>query len=135
MSSQFELAGVKVPDLKACGDSRGIWDSLRIEQVITNLLTNALRYGNGKPVWISLETSETEVSFCVRDEGIGIPEEARSTIFDRFARATSTSKAEGLGLGLYISKEIVLAHGGEIWVESELGHGSTFHVKLPKTPC
>lgn len=134
LTPQFQIAGVPVPDLEDCEDAQGEWDSLRIEQVITNLLTNALRYGNGKPVKVKLEALEKSVRLSVQDEGIGISEEAKDKIFAKFERATSTSKGQGLGLGLYITKEIVLAHGGEIWVESELGHGSTFHVELPKKP-
>lgn len=130
----FQKAGVSIPHLEQCEGSKGNWDPLRIEQVIINLLTNALRYGNGKPINVRLKNFEKVVRLSVQDHGIGISDDAKESIFNRFERATNTSKKQGLGLGLYITKEIVLAHKGRIWVESEAGQGSTFHVDLPRNP-
>jgi PAS domain S-box-containing protein len=110
-------------------------DSFRLEQVITNLLTNALKYAPGKPIKISLSSDEQNIIFTVQDHGIGIAKEDQRRIFMRFERAVSVNHFGGLGLGLYISHQIVDAHGGTILVESEVDHGSTFTVKLPRIVC
>lgn len=107
-------------------------DSTRIGQVISNLVTNALKYGPGKPIQVSVEqNSPTEARVIVKDEGIGIPPEKQKIIFERFERGSHQSVVTGLGLGLYISRQIVIAHGGQISVESASGRGSTFTVLLP----
>lgn len=106
-------------------------DQFRIEQVVINLITNALRYGRGKPITLIVERSLNAARVSVRDEGIGIAPENMERIFNRFERAVSANEVSGLGLGLYISKEIVVAHHGRIWVESTVGLGSTFFVELP----
>jgi PAS domain S-box-containing protein len=109
----------------------GSWDRLRVEQVVANLVSNALKYGPGSPVEMSV-TRETECACLkVRDYGIGIAPEDRRRIFQRFERAVSMSHYSGFGLGLWIAQEIVTAHGGSIDVDSELGRGSTFIVRLP----
>jgi signal transduction histidine kinase len=110
----------------------GEWDRIRLEQVFTNLLTNAIRYGKGRPVTITLAGESNFVRGDVKDQGIGIAEDAKTIIFDRFERAISASEVSGLGLGLFIAQQIVEAHQGKIWVESELGKGATFTVELPK---
>jgi PAS domain S-box-containing protein len=137
LSSQFspspQVSGESVvPILSNQSEIVGFWDKLRIEQVITNLLTNALRYGGGKPIDVRLEDRKENVLLAVNDNGIGIAESAQEKIFDRFERAINANEVSGLGLGLFITKKIVLAHGGKIWVHSELGKGSTFFVELPK---
>jgi signal transduction histidine kinase len=109
---------------------RGLWDRARLEQVVTNLLTNAARYGHGKPIDISLAQDGEAVRLVVRDHGIGIAPEDQQRIFERFERASSRNFG-GLGLGLYIARQIVEAHGGTIRVSSELGVGSSFTVELP----
>nr|WP_228531217.1 MULTISPECIES: ATP-binding protein [Myxococcaceae] len=110
----------------------GRWDRLRLEQVLTNLLTNALKYGAGRPVEIELGRGpEGGALWRIRDRGIGIAPEALSRIFGRFERAVSARAYGGLGLGLYISQQIVRAHGGRIEVESRPGEGSTFTAYLP----
>jgi signal transduction histidine kinase/PAS domain-containing protein len=120
-----------IPKLEHECEIIGHWDKLRIEQVVTNLLTNAIRYGAGKPVNIRVEAVKDNVLLSVQDQGIGMDKKSQKKIFDRFERVVNANEVSGLGLGLFISKKIVLAHGGKIWVESELGKGSTFFVELP----
>lgn len=109
----------------------GSWDRQRIEQVITNLLTNALKYGHGQPITIGLLTKNNKLRFYVKDHGEGIKNENFERIFQRFERAVSPNEVSGLGLGLYIAKQIVESHRGRIWVESEYAKGSTFWIELP----
>src|SRR5690554_2970766 len=111
------------------------WDKLRIEQVITNLLTNAIKYGENSPITVQVVEENSDVLIKVKDEGRGIDQNFRETIFNRFERAgISPNEVSGLGLRLYITYQIVTGHSGKIWVQSELGKGSTFHIKLPKNP-
>ncbi|MFY0565012.1 ATP-binding protein [Archangium lansingense] len=110
----------------------GRWDRLRLEQVVTNLLSNAIRYGAGRPIHASVETMGDEARLVVRDEGIGIAPEAQAHIFGKFERAVSDRHYGGLGLGLYITHSIVEAMGGHIRVQSRPGEGSTFTVELPR---
>lgn len=107
------------------------WDHERIEQVLRNLLANALKYGNRQPVELVLAVDREEVVIDVIDHGIGIPAEDQQRIFGRFERAVSPRNYGGLGLGLYLSAEIVSSHGGTIEVESTPGAGSRFRVRLP----
>ncbi len=111
----------------------GVWDEFRIEQVIVNLLTNALRYGAGKPVEVRVYADADQQQACIEviDHGIGICEANQKRIFQQFERVTANHAVAGLGLGLFISEQIVMAHGGRILVESEEGKGSTFIVRLP----
>jgi signal transduction histidine kinase len=119
----------------------GIWDEMRLEQVVRNLLTNALKYSEpSTEIVISLRYrfmagQAREVLISVQDQGRGISEEDLPHVFDRFYRAdklrVDSQARESLGLGLYITAEIVKRHGGRIWVESRLGRGSTFFVSLP----
>ncbi len=120
--------------LDASEPVRGEWDARRVEQVMTNLISNALKYGAGKPVDIRLHAEAGMAHLSVRDEGIGIAPDALPHIFDRFMRAVSGRNYSGLGLGLYIAHQVVTAHGGDIQVRSEPGHGSTFSVRLPLAP-
>ncbi|WP_224244660.1 ATP-binding protein [Hyalangium gracile] len=112
----------------------GRWDRLRLEQVITNLVDNAIKYGAGKPIRLWLEADAGRAILRVKDEGIGIAPESLSRIFERFERAVSDRHYGGLGLGLYITRTIVEAMGGTIQVESTLGQGATFTVVLPRSP-
>ncbi|WP_408097211.1 CHASE domain-containing protein [Peredibacter sp. HCB2-198] len=134
MKEQFSVipGGAPQANYISCENAIGYWDKMRIEQVVTNLLSNAIKYGNEKEVLIEVQATSDKVFLKVQDFGIGIPLEFRSKIFERFQRATGTSKSiSGLGLGLYICEQIVRSHGGRIWVESEVGKGSTFTVELP----
>jgi len=110
------------------------WDRSRIEQVVVNLLSNALKYAPGKPVRIGAEMGKNRVVLKVQYHGPGIAQENQCKIFDRFERAPSTRNIGGRGLGLYIVKQIVLGHAGDIRVESEEGAGTTFIVTLPICP-
>ncbi|HVJ91801.1 MAG TPA: ATP-binding protein [Labilithrix sp.] len=109
----------------------GNWDALRIEQVLTNLLTNAIKFGRGAPIVIELSRQGNQARLSVTDKGIGIPSDPRGRIFEAYTRLVSTRQFGGLGLGLHITKTIVEAHGGTLSVESQEGVGSTFTVTLP----
>ncbi|GGP17645.1 hybrid sensor histidine kinase/response regulator [Silvimonas iriomotensis] len=109
----------------------GLWDRYRLDQVISNLITNAIRYGNGKPVEISLTRQDDRVSLSVRDQGVGIAPQDKARIFQVFERASATSESGGLGLGLFIVAQIVEAHNGRIRLDSASGEGSTFTIELP----
>jgi PAS domain S-box-containing protein len=109
----------------------GCWDPDRIEQVLLNLLSNAMRYARGRPIRVGVGTRGTEAVLTVSDEGPGIPAAEREHIFQRFARLGSSENFGGLGLGLWICRELVTAMGGTIQVESQEGHGATFTVRLP----
>ncbi len=109
-------------------------DRERTGQVLTNLLTNAIKYGSEtEPIAVRLQVSEAEVTVQVQDRGQGIPVEQQARIFERFYRITGDSQTEaaGLGLGLYLTAQIVKQQGGRIWVESTEGMGSTFSFTLP----
>lgn len=111
----------------------GFWDRNRIEQLFHNLISNALKYGNGKPIKISIERGQPEVSCLIRvkDQGIGIPEDKIDVIFKKFERSCQEHQNSGLGLGLYIVKQIIDAHNGSISVKSAPQQGSEFIVELP----
>jgi PAS domain S-box-containing protein len=109
----------------------GLWDHERMEQAIENLVENAIKYGQGKPVEIDLGTVGPEVVLRVTDHGVGIDEDQQKRIFDRFERAVSTRDFGGLGLGLWIARRVVEASGGRIAVRSAPGEGATFTVRLP----
>lgn len=110
----------------------GWWDEFRIEQVVVNLLTNALRYGGGKPVEVGLGATPEGARIEVRDHGIGISEQDQQRIFQQFERGGGGKSADGLGLGLYITRQLVEAHGGKISVHSAPGEGSVFRLDLPQ---
>jgi signal transduction histidine kinase len=111
----------------------GKWDRTRIEQIFTNLLSNCAKYAPGTPVEISAVEHNGTVSVHVKDGGKGIPKEKQHKIFNPFERLNA-NEATGLGLGLYIIKQIAEAHRGTVKVESELGAGTAFIVCLPLTP-
>ena len=109
----------------------GVWDEFRIEQVLANLLTNAMRYGAGQPVQVSVRQDGHWACIEVRDHGIGINPQSLQRIFCQFERAEGSESSAGLGLGLFIAEQIVKAHAGRIEVESEEGQGALFRVWLP----
>lgn len=136
LGEEARSAGCEV-NLRAPDRLEGSWDRLRIEQVLVNLLTNAFKYGAGHPVDVGLvKVSDSDtVRLWVRDHGIGIAADARERIFGRFERAASMRAYGGLGLGLYITREIVESHGGSVCVKSDMGEGALFVVELPvETP-
>ena len=108
-------------------------DRYRLERVMTNLLTNALKYSEpGTPVTITARVEGDQVAVSVSDEGQGIAADDLARLFDRYYRAKTGLHIEGIGLGLYITKQIVEAHGGRVWIESVPGEGSAFSFSLPK---
>jgi signal transduction histidine kinase len=109
----------------------GNWDEFRIEQVISNLLTNALRYGGKSLIDVRVYSHEGQARVEVQDRGIGISEENQKRIFQQFERVSAKTVVAGLGLGLFISEQIVAAHGGSIAVESKINEGALFRVCLP----
>jgi PAS domain S-box-containing protein len=115
-------------------DDEGSWDKLRFEQVLTNLLDNAVRYGEGRPVEVTLAVDDERVAISVTDRGLGIGRDDLERIFDRFERLGQRRVPGGLGMGLYIVRQIVDAHGGGISADSRVGSGSTFTFWLPRRP-
>jgi signal transduction histidine kinase len=130
LGPELEQAGCAV-ELR-CVPSVGRWDRLRVESVVTNLLGNALKYGLGRPIAITLEDGSSHIRLEVRDQGIGIAPEDQRRIFGRYERAVPPGSFDGLGIGLWLTRAIVEAHGGTIGVESRPGEGATFVVELPK---
>ena len=126
--TQSKIETVLDPPLK------GNWDPLRLSQLLRNLLSNAISYGLGKPISIRAFCKDGLVRLVVEDGGVGISLENQQRIFNRFERATSIKSFGGMGLGLFISKEIIEAHRGKIWVESRPNEGSQFFVELPIDP-
>jgi signal transduction histidine kinase len=135
VAAHFSAPGVPEIRLSLPGSAVvGRWDRMRIEQVVTNLISNAIKYGGGKPLSVELGAADGRARLAVRDEGEGIARADHERIFGRFERATAPGGIPGLGLGLYIARENVAAHGGTIRVESEPGQGATFIVELPLAP-
>ena len=114
--------------------TRGALGPQSYDQVITNFVGNALKYGRGAPVAVSVSASTSgHLRLMVRDEGPGIPSEHQERIFGQFERATSSQNVPGMGLGLWLVRRIVAAHGGTITLDSNPGQGATFSVILPLT--
>jgi len=119
-------------EIRARGPAVGSWDADRLDQVLTNLLSNALKFAPGRPIAVEVECLSDRVKVGVRDRGPGIAPDDRQRIFDRFEQTRTAEGAGGIGLGLWIAREIVRGHGGEITVESEPGQGAAFWVELPR---
>ncbi|MFT3765069.1 MAG: trifunctional serine/threonine-protein kinase/ATP-binding protein/sensor histidine kinase [Minicystis sp.] len=119
-------------DLTVRGPVVGRWDRLRLDQVLTNLLSNAMKFGAGKPIEVTVEAMDATARLCVRDHGIGIAPEDQAQLFQRFKRAVPVKHYGGFGLGLWITRQIVEVHGGTIRVESAHGTGARFTVELPR---
>jgi PAS domain S-box-containing protein len=113
------------------GKVLGNWDAFRIEQAVTNLLTNAMKYGPRKPIEVSVRVKEGLALFEIQDRGVGIAPKDFERIFLQFERATASNEVSGLGLGLFIVNQIVQAHQGRVRVESKVGEGSLFIMELP----
>ena len=112
----------------------GRWDPLAVEQVVENLLSNALKFGAGKPVEIMLSSEGEQVRLVIRDNGSGISQGDQARIFERFERALTGAKGSGFGVGLWLVGQLVDAMGGKVAVDSAVGAGSTFIVTLPLEP-
>ncbi len=121
-------------DIVGEGTATGRWDRLRLEQVVTNLLSNAIKFGESKPITVEVGADPERARLTVRDQGIGIEAGDQDRVFGRFERAVSPEHFGGLGLGLYIAREIVVAHGGLIRLASTPGAGAAFTVDLPRVP-
>ncbi|MEO5970925.1 MAG: HAMP domain-containing sensor histidine kinase [Bdellovibrionia bacterium] len=117
--------------LKEENPVRGSWDRLRIEQVVTNLLLNAIKYGAGKVIEVVISKRDDRARLTIRDYGIGIAREDQQKVFEKFERAVPVTAYGGLGLGLFIAQQIVKSHGGTIQLESEPERGALFIVELP----
>jgi signal transduction histidine kinase len=132
LSLQAAAAGANVV-LAPHAPVEGFWDEFRIEQVVVNLLTNALRYGGGGAVEVSVQTEGCNARISVRDHGKGIAPDFLERIFEPYERGAKSGEPKGLGLGLYISRQLALSHGGQLTVESTPGEGATFSLILPCT--
>lgn len=133
LSEEASRAGCTV-NLKVPASVPGVWDRLRLDQVLVNLLSNAFKYGPRKPIDVTIEADDRMAHIRVEDEGIGIPADAVDRIFGRFERAVSSHNYGGLGLGLYLVARIVEAHGGTVRAESRPEQGTRFLVELPREP-
>jgi signal transduction histidine kinase len=134
------VAGLREP-LRASGSALtldgpeplvGRWDRTRVEQVVTHLLSNAIKYGHGRPIAVHTRAEDGVARLVVEDHGLGIAREAQARIFGRFERAASLRQYGGLGLGLYVVKQVVERLGGRVECASVLDSGSTFTVTLPR---
>lgn len=131
LREEVERTGARVT-LHAPAPVRGRWDPVRLNQVVTNLLVNASKFGRGQPITVSVDVDGERARLAVADRGIGIDAKDHERIFERFAQAAPPDEVpEGLGLGLFIVRRIVHAHGGRVLLRSAVGEGSTFTVQLP----
>ncbi|WNG34473.1 PAS domain-containing protein [Archangium violaceum] len=133
LADEAARAGCTVK-LEANCEVPGRWDRLRLEQALVHLLSNALKYGAGRPIHIHVMKGEQKARLTVRDEGIGIAPEHLPRVFDRFERGVSERHYGGLGLGLYMTRRSIEAMGGTVSVESKPGEGALFTVELPLRP-
>jgi signal transduction histidine kinase len=120
--------------LHASGDLRGEWDTDRLAQVVSNLVGNAVKHGRGTLTTLTAGERDDSVTLAVHNGGPPIPAEVLPLVFEPLARGTSEDGPQGIGLGLFIARAIVSAHGGLITVSSSTAEGTTFTVVLPKSP-
>ena len=125
-SCEVSIRGIEQPIL-------GRWDPMRLDQVLSNLFSNSLKYAPGKPIEIAVEADERVARIEFRDHGIGIAPDKQEFIFQRFERAVPERRYSGLGLGLWIVREVVTAMGGDVSVQSQVDEGATFRVVLPRS--
>ncbi|HUQ85279.1 MAG TPA: HAMP domain-containing sensor histidine kinase [Candidatus Limnocylindrales bacterium] len=109
----------------------GFWDKIRIEQAVSNFISNAIKYGEHKPIEIKTSKSKNHAIFSIKDQGIGISKQKQKMIFELFQRAVTPEQYKGLGVGLYITQKIIQTHQGSVEVDSNPGKGSEFKMKLP----
>jgi two-component system, OmpR family, sensor kinase len=114
---------------------RGWWDHVALEQIVTNLLVNAIKYGDGKPILITLSNEDAWARLEVRDQGIGISLVDQERVFERFEQAVGARSHGGFGVGLWLTRSLVEAHRGSIAIESAPRNGATFTVRLPIGPA
>ncbi|MEW5853779.1 MAG: ATP-binding protein [Myxococcota bacterium] len=122
-----------VLSVRVTGPVEGSWDRRWVQQLVANLLDNAIKYGQGRPVDVEVLQQDGQVHVVVQDHGVGIAPEDRQRIFEKFARVSPPGLEPGLGLGLYVADQTARLHGGRIDVESTLGAGTRFTVVLPRT--
>lgn len=132
---EASAAGSHLEVVSADASIAGEWDPLRLEQILGNLLSNAIKYGSGRPIEVDVRASDEIVRVSVADRGIGIEKALLQRIFGRFERGVSVRHYGGLGLGLYVARQLAEAHGGTILAASEPGRGSTFTLLLPRAPA
>jgi signal transduction histidine kinase len=118
-------------NVRGAGPVVGEWDRLSLESAIFNVVANAIKYGDGKPIEIDVEVQPDGARLVVADHGIGIPVDEQERIFHRFERAVPQQHFGGFGLGLWVARKIIEGHGGTIAVASTHGSGSTFTAMLP----
>jgi signal transduction histidine kinase len=132
-SFERELAAARSElRIDAPPQAKGVWDRLRVEQIFTNLLSNAIRYGAGKPIDVKIGGDDEQVELTVTDQGVGIDADDQQRIFQRFERAGKTRSAGGFGIGLWTVRQCCLAMGGHVSVKSQPGSGSEFTAVLPR---
>src|SRR5262249_31496946 len=116
----------------SCGVTDGNWDRLRVEIIVTNLISNAMKYSAGRPIDVEVHGTEESVRLSVRDQGIGIAPADRPRLFRPFERLAGDAHVGGFGLGLWTVKQLIDALGGSVTLESAPGAGSLFTITLPR---
>ncbi len=131
LGRELTLSGSRL-ELRAPRPVDGRWDRLHVEQIVRNLLSNAIRYGLGTPITVSVAARGARATLTVRDRGVGIALADQARIFERFERTADGRRAGGLGVGLWIVRRLCAAAGGTVSVTSRPGKGATFTVMLPR---
>lgn len=127
---EIEKSGSAV-ELEIEPNLNGFWDKIHLEQAITNLFSNAIKFGKGKPISLQAKTDGNQIQIKLQDHGMGISKDYHPRMFERFARGVSVDSYAGLGLGLYVAFQITRAHGGNIQVESTPEEGTLFTLRIP----